>query len=175
MRLLLMILSIAATFAYGGGNGWIATVASDQEPGKRLVVHGQVFDPTGAKPAPGVSVYAYHTDATGRYNKPWKREPRLRATVVTDAQGRFELRTIRPEGYPGRKDPAHIHFEVWGGGYPKQSVDALEFADDPRVTPAQLATSRAKGKFAPIVTPTREARGVQHATINIRLRNESNF
>jgi protocatechuate 3,4-dioxygenase beta subunit len=120
-----------------------------------------------------VTVYAYHTDATGRYNKPLAIQPRLRATVVTNGEGRFELRTIRPVGYPGRRDPAHIHFQLQGGGYPKQGR-ALEFTDDPRMTPARLAEERSKGKFASIVTPKRDARGVQHANINIRLENESN-
>lgn len=172
MRWLLMVVSIIATYAYGSGN-WIATLADAREPGTRLVVHGQVFDPSGTKPAAGVTVYAYHTDATGRYNKPLALQPRLRATVVTNGEGRFELRTIRPVGYPGRRDPAHIHFQLRGGGYPKQS-GALEFSDDPRMTPAMLAKARAKGKFASIVTPKRDARGVQHANINIRLGTVSN-
>jgi protocatechuate 3,4-dioxygenase, beta subunit len=175
MRLLLTIFMLAATAALGSGNSSIAVMAGTTEPGTRLIVHGQVFDPSGKKPVAGVTVYAYHTDATGRYNKPGAREPRLRAWVTTDAQGRFELRTIRPVGYPGRRDPAHIHFELRGGGYPKQWVDALEFANDPRMTPERLAESQAKGKFGGIVTTTRDARGVEHATIHIRLGNASNF
>ncbi len=171
MRWLFILWTLIATYAYAGG--WIATMAGDGEPGTRLVVHGQLFDPSGTKPAAGVTVYAYHTDATGRYNKPLAIRPRLRATVVTNQEGRFELRTIRPVGYPGRRDPAHIHFELRGGGYPKQGA-ALEFTDDPRMTPARLAESRAKGKFASIVTPKRDVRGVQHATINFRLGTESN-
>lgn len=175
MRLFLMLFLIVATVAHGKPQGPVATLAPPSEPGTRLVVKGQVFDPSGTKPVAGVIVYAYHTDAAGVYNKPGVREPRLRGWARTDAQGRFELRTIRPGSYPGRRDPAHIHFEVWGAGYPKQWVDELQFTDDPKVTQEMLAKSRAKGKFAPIVTPARDGKGVLHATISMRLRNESNF
>jgi protocatechuate 3,4-dioxygenase beta subunit len=119
-----------------------------------------------------VRVYAYHTDATGVYNVHGIKEPRLKATVVTDAQGRFELRTIRPGTYPGGGVPAHIHFEVSGAGYGKQWPDEMQFADDRYVTKQDLAASRAKGKFGSIVTTTRDAAGVLHAAINIRLRNQ---
>jgi protocatechuate 3,4-dioxygenase beta subunit len=117
-----------------------------------------------------VRVYAYHTDATGVYNRPGIKEPRLKATVVTDAEGRFELRTIRPGAYPGSSGPAHIHFEVSGAGYDKQWPDEMQFADDRAITPQMLSESKAKGMFGSIVTTTRDARGVQHAAINIRLR-----
>jgi protocatechuate 3,4-dioxygenase beta subunit len=119
---------------------------------------------------PGLTLYAYHTDTTGDYGLLGNMNPRLRGSVVTDAEGRFELRTIRPGSYPGRKDPAHIHFEVSGAGYPKQWVDELRFADDPKVTAEHRAESRAKGKFAPIVATTRDDKGVLHANINIRIR-----
>jgi len=174
MRLLLTIFILLSTVANGKPTGPLATLAPPSEPGTRLIVKGQVFDPSGTRPVAGVIVYAYHTDARGHYNKLGIREPRLKGWVQTDAQGKFELHTIRPGAYPGRTDPAHIHFEVWGAGYPKQSPDALEFTDDAHVTPKMLAASRAKGKFASIVTPSRDARGVLHVTIQMRLRNESN-
>lgn len=174
MRLLLTIfILLSPLLANGKPTGPVARLALPSEPGTRLIVKGQVLDPSGKRPVAGVIVYAYHTDAAGRYNKPGLREPRLKGWVKTDAQGKFELRTIRPGSYPGGTNPAHIHFEAWGAGYPKQWPDALEFTDDAHVTPKMLAASHAKGKFAPIVTPSRDARGVLHVTIHMRLRNES--
>ena len=167
-----IVLFIALTVSASSG-GHVATLAGPEEAGQRLIVSGQVFDPSGTKPAPGVTVYAYHTDASGVYNKPLRPQPRLRGWVVTDASGRFELRTIRPGSYPGRTDPAHIHFQLSGGGYPKQS-HALEFADDPKVTESHLSASKAKGRFAPIVTTKKDKNGVLHATINIRVSNKPN-
>lgn len=148
----------------------VATMAGPSEPGTRLVVSGTVYDKTGTKPVPGITVYAYHTDARGLYNE--RREngnPRLKAYVKTDAQGRFELRTIRPGSYPGGGNPAHIHFELWGAGHPKQWVDSLHFSDDPYVTPKMREESRAKGAFATVLTPRRDAKGVLHVTMRIRL------
>ena len=175
MPWLLMVFMLLATTADAKPRGPVAILAPASEPGTRLFVSGRVFDATGTKPVAGVTVYAYQTDATGVYHKPFRREPRLQGWAITDAQGKFELRTIRPGSYPGRRDPAHIHFQAWGAGYPKQWLDDLQFTDDPKVTPDLLAKSRAKGKFAPIVTPTRGADGALHATINMRLKNESNF
>lgn len=45
------------------------TLISPDEPGERLVIEGTVFDPDGVTPAPGVTVYAYNTDAKGYYRE----------------------------------------------------------------------------------------------------------
>ncbi|HYT65751.1 MAG TPA: hypothetical protein VEL51_04995 [Vicinamibacterales bacterium] len=87
----------------------IERIAPTTEPGIPLVVQGVITDPAG-KPAAGVEVFAYHTDSTGLYSQPHAADPwRLKGWTVTDAQGRFEFRTIRPAPYPGRDIPAHIH------------------------------------------------------------------
>ena len=160
-----------ALVAIASGHQSVATFAADGEPGTRLIINGRVFDETGAHGVPGVKLYAYHTDAKGLYNETRQAgNPRLKGTVVTDGEGRFEWRTIRPMPYPGGGNPAHIHIQASGGGYPEQWVDELLFSDDPYLKPAQRAASQANGKFGQIVTTTRDAGGVLHATFNIRLR-----
>lgn len=157
------------------GGRWCSSnvaMASPDERGTRLIVNGQVFDESGTKPVPGVTVYAYHTDAKGYYNRWLGSEPRLHATLTTNAEGRFELRTIRPGSYPGRRDPAHIHLQAWGAGYPKQWLEELQFADDPKVTKERLAQSRAAGRFGPIVTTKADGAGTLHATYNVRLKRQ---
>lgn len=146
-----------------------ATFAPANEPGTRLIVSGRVFDETGKQGVAGVKLHAYHTDAEGGYDSIVPGSARLKGTVVTDAEGRFEWRTIRPMPYPGGGNPAHIHIEAAGGGYPKQWVDELWFSDDPYLTAKQKEDSAAKGPFNPIVTTTRDANGVLRATFNIRL------
>lgn len=171
-KLWMLSIPIVAVALLAKASTSVGVMAPDSEPGTRLVVSGRIYDATGTKPLKGVRLYAYHTDATGVYNKPSAKEPRLKATVATDAEGRFELRTIRPGSYPGGGNPAHIHFEAEGAGYEKQWPDELQFADDPEITARARAESRAKGRFGSIVTTTRDARGVLHATINIRLRKQ---
>lgn len=167
-RWLLLLPALFAIVAVAGSSQSVATFASPAEPGTRLIVAGRVFDETGTRGVAGVKLYANHTDAKGVYG-PVTGQPRLKGTVVTDSEGRFEWRTIRPMPYPGGGNPAHIHIEASGGGYPKQWIDELQFTDDPYLTAAQKAASQQKGRFAPIVTTTRDETGVLHATFNIRL------
>ena len=155
---------------------WQATIAPADEPGKRLVVSGQVFAPDGTTPVAGITVYAYHTDATGHYTKTGAlRPPRLQGWAKTDAEGRFEFHTIRPAAYPGRTIPAHVHFILWGAGYPRQWTEELRFEGDPFVTREIVAEAAAAGKFAAVVPLQRGADGALHCTINFRVRTVSNF
>jgi protocatechuate 3,4-dioxygenase beta subunit len=168
--LLILVASTQAPVPVGN-----VVIAGPEEKGERLIVHGQVFDPAGQKPVPGVTVYAYQTDVNGVYNRFGVQSPRLRGWVKTDAEGKFVLDTIRPGSYPGRSNPAHIHFEVSGGGYPRQWAKDLNFSDDPLITKEMLEKARALGKFANIAVPKRDARGVLHASIALRLSERSNF
>jgi len=172
-RWLLLLLLIPAAFALvtlASSHNSVAVFAPDSEPGTRLVVDGRVWDDTGTRGVAGVTLYAYHTDAKGKYNeKNESGNPRLKGTVVTDAKGRFQWRTIRPMPYPGGGNPAHIHIKASGGGYPEQWIDELLFSDDPYLKPAQRASSQANGKFGQIVTTTKDTAGVLHAAFNIRL------
>ncbi len=118
-------------------------LAPKSEPGVKLVVRGTVRD-EGGKPVPGAVLRVFQTDARGWYT-PTKvmDEPnaRLQGYVRTGADGRYEVRTIRPGGYPhapnARKSeriPAHIHFEVRAEGFALRRLQ-LVFDDDPRMTP----------------------------------------
>ena len=169
---LLFFPALFAIVVFAGSGPSVATFATKDEPGTPLIVNGRVFDHTGTKGVAGVKVYAFHTDAKGEYDRKPGGEARLRGTVITDAAGRFKWITIRPMPYPGGRNPAHIHVEISGGGYPKQGL-AVEFADDPYITEAQKRESKAQGMFGPIVTTTRDAKGVLHATFNIRLSQNS--
>jgi protocatechuate 3,4-dioxygenase beta subunit len=171
-------------FAQGGppptpepppGIGSESTIADSKEPGPRLVIFGQVFGPDGVSPAPGVIVYAYHTDATGEYHNDRNRVARLHGWAKTDSEGHFVFRTIRPAPYPGNSIPAHVHFHAWGGGYPLQWTKELKFDDDPLIKERDRASSKALGEFANIRTAERDAGGTQKCTIRFRLRKETNY
>ena len=94
-------------------------IAADNEPGQRMIITGRVFG-TDGKPLGGVTIDAYHTDAKGLYrlDDHYPEEPaRLHGTLVTAADGSYEIDTIRPAPYPHRNIPAHIHFRLRGKGF----------------------------------------------------------
>lgn len=155
---------------------WATEIAPGNEPGERLVVSGQVFAPDGHTPARGVTVYAYNTDAQGYYGaNRTEYPPRLYGWMRTNEAGRFELHTIYPGSYPGMHVPRHVHFCLWGGGYPLQWVEELRFEGDSYLTPSAIAEDEQRGEFRSIQTLTRDRGGTLHCGFNIRLLRESNF
>lgn len=146
------------------------------EPGERLVVNGQVFAPDGKTPVSGITVYAYNTDTHGYYGEnQTEYPPRFYGWMKTDHLGQFELHTIRPGRYPGMHVPAHIHFVLWGAGYPPQWIDELRFEGDSYLTPEVITEDRANGEFATIRPLTASSDGVLRCSFQLRLRRESNF
>ena len=155
---------------------WRAQIAGDDEPGQPLIVAGKVTGPDGRTPAGSVTVYAYNTDARGRYGAgDAEYPPRLYGWMKTDPAGRFELRTILPGSYPGMHVPAHIHFTLWGGGFPLQWVDELRFEGDRHITPEMTAEAGARGEFGAIQPLARGGDGTLHCSFKIRLARKSNF
>jgi protocatechuate 3,4-dioxygenase beta subunit len=144
-------------------------IAGSQERGTPLRVKGRVLQPDGRTPAPGVTVYAYQADASGLYAREGGAEPRLRGFLTTDAEGRFEYRTVRPAPYPGGRVAAHVHHQLWGGGWPAQWSEDLLFADDPLVSPRERERSAQRGRFGGIRQPVRGPDGVLEVEIELRL------
>jgi protocatechuate 3,4-dioxygenase beta subunit len=121
-------------------------------------------------------VYAYNTDKRGYYSPDGKvYPPRLKGYMKTDEEGRFELHTILPGRYPKMHVPAHIHFTLWGAGYPMQWVDELRFEGDSYLTNEMRRESESRGKFATIRPLTREKDGVYHCSADLRLQEKSNY
>jgi protocatechuate 3,4-dioxygenase beta subunit len=148
-----------------------AQIAAPGEPGDPLVVAGQVFAPDGRTPAAGVTVYAYNTDAEGYYGaNRIEYPPRIYGWMKSGAAGRFELRTVYPGHYPNMRVPAHVHFELWGGGYPIQWAEAVQFAGDSYLTKEMLAEDDRRGQFRTV----REVRGGR-CEYQMRLGTASNY
>jgi protocatechuate 3,4-dioxygenase, beta subunit len=152
---------------------WQARIAPAGEPGEPLVISGQVLDPSGLHAVPNIVVYAYHTDIKGLYTPSGARPPRLRGWARTDAEGRYEFRTIRPAPYPGDGPPAHVHFYLSGPGYPRQEAEELQFEGDPKVTPDMAERARRAGRFGGVRPLTRGTDGVWHCRFDLRLRPSS--
>jgi len=78
-------------------------------------------------PIAGAMVEIWQACASGRYNHPRDRNPapldpafQYWARVVTDAEGRYGFRSIKPGAYPngpGWMRPPHIHFRVIAPGF----------------------------------------------------------
>jgi protocatechuate 3,4-dioxygenase beta subunit len=141
-RLFLAIAVLLAACTVSGATTAVSslTTIAPEEPGTRLTIRGTVVDASGHAVA-GAQIHVYQTDASGWYTRERAMdEPHARLTgwLRTDAQGRFELHTIRPGGYPkalrlgdrDRKIPAHIHMDISATGFAERKLQCV-FADDP--------------------------------------------
>lgn len=153
---------------------WRTVIAPQSEPGEPLLLSGTIYQPDGVTPAEGITLYVYHTDATGRYNERDDASlARLRGWMRTGRDGKYEFRTIKPAPYPNRATPAHIHTHVFGPGYseywPEYWIDSSWFTSDPLITPSERARLSGRGGFPSIITLERDANGVLKGTRNIKL------
>lgn len=83
--------------------------------GRIADVSGRLLDVNG-RPLRGARIEIWQCDASGRYRHPRDPGPRDEnfqgfGHTVTDAEGRYRFRTIRPVPYPGRTP--HIHMAVF--------------------------------------------------------------
>jgi len=123
----------------------IRNCAADGEAiGERIVVHGRVLDEC-ARPVPKTLVEIWQANAGGRYRH--VNDGYLAALdpnfggcgrVLTDAEGRYAFRTIRPGPYPWRNNgsdwrPAHIHLSIFGEAFAQRLVTQLYFEGDPLI------------------------------------------
>ena len=152
---------------------WKTVLVPAGEPGTPLVVSGRIFAADGRTPVGGITLYVYHTDARGLYSEKDGRggppDPRLKGSMKTDVEGRYEFRTIRPASYPGTRNPQHIHARVFGAGYAERHIPEYWFDDDPLVTAEMRARHAGLGTFSPIVNAKRGADGVYACVRDLRL------
>jgi len=117
--------------------------AKNGEPlGERMVVSGRVLDDNG-KAVAGTLVEVWQANAAGRYSHRIDQhdaplDPNFfgAGRTVTDAEGRYVFRTIKPGAYPwGNHDnawrPNHIHFSVLGPCIATRLVTQMYFPGDP--------------------------------------------
>jgi protocatechuate 3,4-dioxygenase beta subunit len=112
--------------------------------GERIIVHGRVLD-ENARPVAGTLVEVWQANAGGRYRH--KKDSYLAPVdpnfggcgrTMTDAQGYYFFRTIKPGAYPWRNTvnnwrPAHIHVSVFGAAFSQRLITQLYFEGDPLI------------------------------------------
>lgn len=96
--------------------------------GEVIYVRGRVLD-QNCRPVAGALVEIWQANTHGRYDherdagNPRPLDPNFQswAEMLTDAEGRFRFKTIKPGAYPaddrGWVRPPHIHFRVSRRGY----------------------------------------------------------
>lgn len=148
-------------------------LAGPSEPGERLFIQGTIYQADGKTPAPGVTLYVYHTNSKGKYvpaegQTHAPRHGHLRGWVKTDNQGHYSISTIRPASYPNRTIPQHIHPIILEPSGIFYWIDEFLFDDDPLLTDQERKSSNPKGGSG-ILKITRDARGVWQAKRDILL------
>jgi protocatechuate 3,4-dioxygenase beta subunit len=112
---------------------------------QKLTVSGRVLGTPDCAPLAGALVEVWQADARGDYTQVTtgkKDDPGclLRASLKTDAEGRYAFRTVLPGEYPGR--PRHIHYRVSAKGH-ATLVTQLYFARE-RGIPDELVVQTAQ-------------------------------
>jgi protocatechuate 3,4-dioxygenase beta subunit len=129
-------------------------------PGPAMFFNGTVLDPQG-KPIEGAEADVWHSSPEGFYDNqdPNQADMNLRGKFITDAQGQFNFRSVKPAGYPipidgpvgelvratGRHHyrPAHMHFLIFKPGFKTLASQVYVNDDEHLDTDVQFGVTRA--------------------------------
>lgn len=120
--------------------------------GERIIVHGRVLDENG-RGVPKTLVEIWQANAGGRYRH---RSDNYLAPIdpnfggcgrtLTDEQGFYFFRTVKPGPYPWRNysnswRPAHIHISVFGSGFAQRLITQMYFEGDPLIPSCPIVST----------------------------------
>ncbi len=143
-------------------------------PGDGLFVSVSLEDASG-HPVAGAEVDVWHSSPEGLYENQDanQAEMNLRGRFLSDQNGRFNFRSVKPAGYPIPVDgpvgelvrvtrrhnfrPAHLHFMVFKSGF-KTLISQIYSPDDPHIdSDVQFGVTRALiGNYVRHDTPAEE-------------------
>ena len=152
----------------------IMNYAKDGLPiGERIIVHGYVLD-ENARPVPNALVEVWQANAGGRYRH--KKDTYIApidpnfggcGRVLTDRDGHYVYRTIKPGPYPWRNNvndwrPAHIHYSLSGSGFAQRLLTQMYFEGDPLIANCPiLRTIPSEAAVRQLIAPLDQNAGVQ--------------
>ncbi|UWR31893.1 protocatechuate 3,4-dioxygenase subunit beta (plasmid) [Sulfitobacter sp. W002] len=134
-------------------NDLILNYAKTGDPiGERIIVHGRVLD-ENARPVPNTLIEIWQANAGGRYRH--KKDSYLApidpnfggcGRTLTDANGYYVFRTVKPGAYPWRNwvnnwRPTHIHFSVFGTAFAQRLITQMYFEGDPLIAKCPIVQS----------------------------------
>ena len=151
-----------------GDNDLLTNYAQGSESpiGERIILHGRVLD-ENTRPVPHTLVEIWQANAGGRYRH--KKDTYLApidpnfggcGRTMTDENGYFFFRTVKPGAYPWRNmvnnwRPAHIHVSVFGSGFVQRLITQCYFEGDPLIP------------ICPIVQTIPDAEAVEQLTAKL--------
>lgn len=112
--------------------------------GERVIIHGYVRDQFG-RPVKNALLEVWQANASGRYRHPNDQyigslDPNFGGCgrMMTDENGFYIFRTIKPGPYPWRNRinewrPAHIHFSLLADGWAQRLISQFYFEGDPLI------------------------------------------
>jgi protocatechuate 3,4-dioxygenase beta subunit len=126
--------------------------AGESPIGERIIVHGRVLD-ENARPVPNTLVEVWQANAGGRYRH--KKDTYLApidpnfggcGRTLTDENGYYYFRTVKPGAYPWRNwvndwRPAHIHVSVFGSGFAQRLITQMYFEGDPLIATCPIVNT----------------------------------
>ncbi|HET9045671.1 MAG TPA: protocatechuate 3,4-dioxygenase subunit beta [Casimicrobiaceae bacterium] len=155
-------------------NDLIMNYAKDGLPvGERIIVHGYVFD-ENARPVRNALVEVWQANAGGRYRH--KKDTYIApidpnfggcGRALTDDDGHYVYRTIKPGPYPWRNyvndwRPAHIHYSISGTGWAQRLITQMYFEGDPLIATCPILRSiPSEAAVRQLIAPLDRNAGVQ--------------
>ena len=136
------------------------SIVRSPTPGPAIFVDCWIKDQKG-NPIEGAEVDIWHSSPEGFYEQqdPKQAPMNLRGKFVTEKEGHFSFRSVKPAGYPipidgpvgdliraGKRHnfrPAHLHFLIFKQGF-KTLISQIYSPDDPKLeTDVQFGVTRA--------------------------------
>lgn len=120
--------------------------------GERIVVYGKLLD-ENSKPIPNSLIEIWQANSGGKYrhsgdkyNAPLDPNFGGWGRCLTDENGNYYFKTIKPGAYPWPNGgnnwrPAHIHFSIFGLSFLQRLVTQMYFEGDPLIAKCPIAQS----------------------------------